>query len=71
MGACLEHAEVTIHHAARLRELVLYASKLGLLLLVDPGRALVRLGDRPVDQLVVIEDLPQPTCDGLLKPLSR
>ena len=64
-GARLERTEVTVHRGARLRELVLYAGKLGLLLLVDPGRALVRLGDRTVEQLVVIEHLPQATGDGL------
>jgi hypothetical protein len=48
----------------------LYPGQLGLLLLVDPGRAVVCLGDRALDQLVVIEHLPQAAGDGLLKPLG-
>ncbi|HTW41233.1 MAG TPA: hypothetical protein VMD79_02830 [Solirubrobacteraceae bacterium] len=53
--AVLERAEVAIHRRLGLRELALCGGKLGLVLAVTLGQALVGLLDRAAGQLVVIE----------------
>ncbi|MGC2372319.1 MAG: hypothetical protein WA484_00445 [Solirubrobacteraceae bacterium] len=65
-GACLERAEVSVHRRAGFNELGLCGGKLVLVLLVALGCPLVCLRDRLVDQVAVVEHLPQAASDSLL-----
>lgn len=66
----LERAEVAVQRRACLCELVLYGGQLGLLFALALGQTLVCLGDRMVDQVVIVQHLPEPARDCLLKPLG-
>ncbi|HTA13827.1 MAG TPA: hypothetical protein VK781_03125 [Solirubrobacteraceae bacterium] len=56
--AGLERAEVAVHRRTGLCELALHSRYLALLLVVKLDHALVCVGDRTVDQVVIVEHLP-------------
>jgi hypothetical protein len=62
---------VAVQRRACLCDLVLYPGQLGLLLALTLGQTLVCFSDRAVDQVVVVQNLPEPARDCLLKPLGR
>lgn len=64
-------AEVALQRRACLDELVLYGGQLGLLLAAALGQPLVCFADRVLDQVVIVEHLPESAGDGLLQDLPQ